>query len=81
MSLEQLQWVFLGVLSMITWFSASLVLQYQEKEESWTRRSGAAMQKVATTIMSLPGVILLAFVSAIVSFFYTGVEAIEGSQS
>lgn len=77
MSHEQLQWVFLGVLSMITWFSASLILQYQEKKESWTHRSGAAMQKVATTIMSLPGVIFLASVSAIVSFFSTSVEAVE----
>ena len=77
MSHEQLQWVFLGVLSMITWFSASLVLQYQEEKESWTRRCGATMQRLGTAAMSLPGVVLLAFVSAILSFFSTSVEAVE----
>jgi len=79
MSNEQLEWVFAIMLSMIVWFSASTVLQYQEKKEAWTARCGAAMQATATTILALPGIVLLGIVSATKSFCTTSMEAIETS--
>lgn len=79
MSNEQLEWVLAIMLSLIAWFSASTVLQYQEKKEAWTARCGAAMQATATTVLALPGVVLLGVVSATKSFCATSVEAIEGS--
>jgi len=81
MSNEQLEWIFAIMLGLIAWFSASTVLQYQSKKEAWTARCGAAMETTATTMLAMPGITLLALVAALRSFFYTGVEAIEGSQS